>query len=52
MSSIKGSGLGLSIVREYVVLHKGTIEVLEGPGAHFRIRFPRKKSDDASEAAA
>ena len=52
VSSIKGSGLGLSIVKEYVKLHKGTIEVLEGPGAHFRIRFPRKKSEDASEEAA
>ena len=52
VSSIKGSGLGLSIVKEYVKLHKGTIEVLDGPGAHFRIRFPRKKAGDASEEAA
>jgi two-component system sensor histidine kinase GlrK len=52
VSAIKGSGLGLSIVKEYVMLHKGAIEVLEGPGAHFRIRFPRKKAGDAEEAAA
>ncbi|HUQ29333.1 MAG TPA: ATP-binding protein [Usitatibacter sp.] len=52
VSAIKGSGLGLSIVKEYVLLHKGEIEVLEGPGAHFRIRFPRKKAGDAEEAAA
>ena len=52
VSAIKGSGLGLSIVKEYVNLHKGAIEVLEGPGAHFRIRFPRKKADNANEAAA
>ena len=51
VASVKGSGLGLSIVKEYVQLHKGRIEVLEGPGAHFRIRFPRKKSDAEEEAA-
>jgi two-component system sensor histidine kinase GlrK len=52
VSAIKGSGLGLSIVKEYIELHKGAIEVLEGPGAHFRIRFPRKKAGDTEEAAA
>jgi two-component system, NtrC family, sensor histidine kinase GlrK len=52
VSAIKGSGLGLSIVKEYIQLHKGRIEVLEGPGAHFRIRFPRKKVDTESEEAA
>jgi two-component system sensor histidine kinase GlrK len=51
VASVKGSGLGLSIVKEYVQLHKGRIEVLEGPGAHFRIRFPRKKADTEEEAA-
>jgi two-component system sensor histidine kinase GlrK len=49
-SAVKGSGLGLSIVKEYVTLHRGSIEVLEGPGAHFRIRIPRRKSE--AEAAA
>jgi len=43
-ASIKGSGLGLSIVKEYVTLHRGSVEVLDGPGAHFRIRIPRKKN--------
>ena len=51
VAAIKGSGLGLSIVKEYVQLHKGEIEVLDGPGAHFRIRFPRKKAQSAEEAA-
>jgi two-component system, NtrC family, sensor histidine kinase GlrK len=51
IAAIKGSGLGLSIVKEYVTLHRGRIEVLEGPGAHFRIRFPRKKGA-VEEAAA
>jgi two-component system sensor histidine kinase GlrK len=50
MAAIKGSGLGLSIVKEYVQLHKGSVEILDGPGAHFRIRIPRKR--DAEEAAA
>jgi len=49
VSMIKGSGLGLSIVKEYVQLHRGRVEILDGPGAHFRIRFPRKK--DLEEAA-
>jgi two-component system sensor histidine kinase GlrK len=51
VAAIKGTGLGLSIVKEYIELHKGRIEVLEGPGAHFRIRFPRKKLGAAEEAA-
>jgi two-component system sensor histidine kinase GlrK len=51
VAAIKGSGLGLSIVKEYVQLHKGSIEVLEGPGAHFRIRFPRKKAENEEAAA-
>jgi len=32
-----------------VELHRGNVEILEGPGAHFRIRFPRKP--DVEEAA-
>ena len=51
VAAIKGSGLGLSIVKEYVHLHKGRIEVLEGPGAHFRVRIPRKKAETEEEAA-
>ncbi len=50
IAAIKGSGLGLSIVKEYVSLHKGRVEILDGPGAHFRIRIPRKR--DQHEAAA
>ena len=51
IAAIKGSGLGLSIVKEYVTLHRGRIEILEGPGAHFRIRFPRRKADVEEVAA-
>jgi len=50
-SAVKGSGLGLSIVKEYVTLHRGSIEVLDGPGAHFRIRIPRRKSESREAAA-
>ena len=51
IAAIKGSGLGLSIVKEYIQLHKGRIEVLDGPGGHFRIRIPRKKTTEEEEAA-
>ena len=51
MAAIKGSGLGLSIAKEYLALHRGSVSVLEGPGAHFKIRFPRKKADTVEAAA-
>ncbi|HQW37851.1 MAG TPA: ATP-binding protein, partial [Usitatibacteraceae bacterium] len=51
IAAIKGSGLGLSIVKEYVQLHKGRIEMLDGPGAHFRVRIPRKRDLSREEAA-
>ena len=38
---VKGTGMGLAIVREYVNAHKGAIEVIDGEqGAHFRISLP------------
>lgn len=38
-----GSGIGLSIVKEYVKAHKGTLEVVsrENEGAKFRILLPK-----------
>ena len=45
MAAVKGSGLGLSIVKEYVTLHRGRIEILSGPGAHFRISLPRRQKE-------
>lgn len=39
---VKGSGLGLSIAREFVSAHHGTLQVMEGEGggAHFRVLLP------------
>jgi two-component system sensor histidine kinase GlrK len=51
VAAIKGSGLGLSIVKEYVQLHGGQVEILDGPGARFRIRLPRRR-EVGEEAAA
>ncbi|QGZ39048.1 two-component system sensor histidine kinase GlrK [Pseudoduganella flava] len=37
----RGNGIGLSIVREYVIAHGGTLQLLpSSPGAHFRIELP------------
>ena len=40
--NVKGTGIGLSVVLEFVNVHRGKIEIVEGewPGAHFRIRMP------------
>ena len=39
---VKGTGIGLSVVTEFVNAHGGSIEILEAPtgGAHFRVRLP------------
>jgi two-component system sensor histidine kinase GlrK len=41
---VRGTGIGLSVVNEFVNVHKGTIEVIDGefPGAHFRMRMPMR----------
>lgn len=40
--SVKGTGIGLSIVQEYIAAHGGRILLLpSGPGARFRIELPR-----------
>ena len=41
-----GTGIGLSIVREYLAAHGGRIELLpEGPGARFRVELPHARHD-------
>jgi two-component system sensor histidine kinase GlrK len=39
--AVRGTGIGLSIVREYVQAHGGRVDLHpDGPGAHFRIELP------------
>jgi two-component system sensor histidine kinase GlrK len=39
---VRGTGIGLSVVHEFVLAHGGSIEIVDGefPGAHFRLRLP------------
>jgi len=39
-SSVKGSGLGLSIAREHVLAHGGRIELVQGQKSRFRVVLP------------
>jgi two-component system sensor histidine kinase GlrK len=43
---VRGTGIGLSVVQEFVQAHGGTIELVDGefPGAHFRVRLPAQAS--------
>jgi two-component system sensor histidine kinase GlrK len=43
---VKGTGIGLSVVTEFVNAHGGAIEILEAKsgGAHFRVRLPLRQS--------
>jgi len=44
---VRGTGIGLSVVQEFVQAHGGTIELVDGefPGAHFRVRLPTTPAD-------
>jgi two-component system sensor histidine kinase GlrK len=46
---VKGTGIGLSVVTEFVNAHGGSIEILEAPagGAHFRVRLPLRQPSAA-----
>ena len=50
---LKGTGIGLSVVREFVEAHGGTVDIVTGqyPGAHLRIRLPAAARQQAAHAA-
>lgn len=49
---VKGTGIGLSVVREYVQMHGGTAEVVDdAAGAHIRVKLPLAARPPAAEAA-
>ncbi len=52
-TAVKGTGIGLSVVLEFVAAHGGTVQIVDGqfPGAHFRITMPlRAGSGDTPRA--
>ncbi len=51
---VRGTGIGLSVVTEFVNAHGGSIEILESPsgGAHFRVRLPLRHSVPAAREEA
>jgi two-component system sensor histidine kinase GlrK len=53
-TAVKGTGIGLSVVLEFVAAHGGTVQIMDGqfPGAHFRITMPLRNHTDASATAA
>jgi two-component system sensor histidine kinase GlrK len=46
---VKGTGIGLSVVMEFVSVHGGSVELVDGeyPGAHFRVRLPLRATTPA-----
>ena len=46
--SVKGTGIGLSVVLEFVLAHGGNIQIVDGefPGAHFRITMPMQSTGE------
>lgn len=50
---LKGTGIGLSVVREFVEAHGGQVEIVDGefPGAHLRIRLPASAAQEPAHAA-
>jgi two-component system sensor histidine kinase GlrK len=45
-TNVKGTGIGLSVVLEFVAAHGGTVQIMDGQfsGAHFRITMPLHSS--------
>jgi two-component system sensor histidine kinase GlrK len=47
---LRGSGIGLSVVRDYAQAHGGTVEVVDEPrqsGARLRVRLPLRQGMQA-----
>jgi two-component system, NtrC family, sensor histidine kinase GlrK len=44
---VKGTGIGLSVVLEFVMAHQGKVDIVDGEwvGAHFRIRMPLRAAN-------
>src|ERR1700689_3621782 len=53
-STLKGTGIGLSVVLECVAAHGGKVEIIDGtyPGAHFRITMPIRPGGGTTPASA
>ncbi|MGA2840552.1 MAG: HAMP domain-containing sensor histidine kinase [Steroidobacteraceae bacterium] len=51
---VKGTGIGLSVVTEFVNAHGGSIEIFEARagGAHFRVRLPLRQAAGVKREAA
>jgi two-component system sensor histidine kinase GlrK len=51
-SLVRGTGIGLSVVQEFVRAQGGSVELVEGvaKGAHFRIRMPMVVTADGVES--
>ncbi|MCS6947464.1 MAG: HAMP domain-containing histidine kinase [Steroidobacteraceae bacterium] len=51
---LRGTGIGLSVVMEFVNAHGGTIQIVDGeyPGAHFRVRMPQRIRTEGGLGAA
>jgi two-component system sensor histidine kinase GlrK len=47
---VRGTGIGLSVVKEYVFAHGGSVEVVDSErGAHLRIRLPFTRTEAVAE---
>jgi two-component system, NtrC family, sensor histidine kinase GlrK len=53
-TAVKGTGIGLSVVVEFVAAHGGTVQIVDGqfPGAHFRITMPIRATSGGIETKA
>jgi two-component system sensor histidine kinase GlrK len=51
-SLVRGTGIGLSVVQEFVRAQGGAVELVEGEstGAHFRVRMPMVVTTDGVES--